>query len=112
MSQLMVRGFAEGVKLVRHRHLGVCTAEGTLLLRDLRFAHIWYKPRVRCTAPRVVHPGIREAQVAIHGAPDIVGVEILLPIVLPPADRAQGHCARRVHEIHSKGIESEPEPSS
>jgi hypothetical protein len=36
-----------------------------------------------------VAPAFAQAQVAIHGSADHVGVAIILPIVLPPAHLAQ-----------------------
>jgi hypothetical protein len=42
---------------------------------------------------RVMDPGLVEAKVSVYRKPDLGGVLVLLPIVFPPADRAQGQRA-------------------
>lgn len=48
-----------------------------------------------CSALGVVHPGLVQAQLTIYGVSDLGGVNILLTVVLPPADRAQCQSFRR-----------------
>jgi hypothetical protein len=42
---------------------------------------------------RVVFARFTQAEGAIHGEPHIAGIGVFLPIVLPPADRAQSQRA-------------------
>jgi len=41
----------------------------------------------------VVLTGLAEAELTVHGEADLGGIVVLLAIVLPPADRAQGQRA-------------------
>jgi hypothetical protein len=91
----MVRGFGEAVKPARWERVAFRTGEGTLLVRHLRFSYIGKKPRVRGAALGIVHSGLIEAQFAVYGVSDIRGAGVLLSVVFPPSDRAQGESAGR-----------------
>lgn len=82
----MVRGFGIGGQTGESGRVACCTAGGTLLLGDLRLAHVREKTRVGGTAPGVVEPGFGEAQFAVYGVADFCGVGVFLAVVLPPAD--------------------------
>jgi hypothetical protein len=69
------------------QRFGGRTGQGTLLLSDLRFAHKTHKTRVGGTALRIVHSRFRKAQIAIHRAPNLRRIVILLTVVIPPAHR-------------------------
>jgi len=47
----------------------------------------------------VLLPGFAQAEGAVHGQADFTGVRVLLAVVLPPADRAQGERPRRVQRL-------------
>ena len=80
---------------------GQRTAEVTLLLSDLRFAYVTEKSGIGRTAARVRCARFTEAQVSIHSEPDFVRVGIVLAIVFPPADWAQGKRVRRLQRLVS-----------
>lgn len=68
----------------------LCTEEDTLLLRHLWFSDIGQKARMGSAALGVLHSCLHEAQFAVYGVADFAGVSVVLAIVLPPADWAQG----------------------
>lgn len=53
------------------------------------------------TAPSVEGTRLIQAEVAIDSQPDIGGVGILLPVVLPPADRTERQCAGRLQRLQA-----------
>lgn len=65
-------------------------AEVTLLLSDMRIAHIGEKPGMGRAAPRVRFACLNQAQMAIHREPDLIGVGVILAIIFPPANWTQG----------------------
>lgn len=69
---------------------GSCTAQVTLLLRDLWFANVGEEPGVGGAALGVVHSGLGEAEFAVYGVSDFRSIGVFLAVVLPPADRTQG----------------------
>jgi hypothetical protein len=89
LPQFMVRGFAGAVKPAGPGWERICTAEDTLLLRDLWFPNVRQEAGVCCAALGIVHSRRIEAQFPIYGVPDIRRVDVLLPIVFPPADRTE-----------------------
>jgi hypothetical protein len=58
-------------------------------LQRIRLAHVRQKPRMCRPALGKVRPRLAQAQPSVHREPYIGGVLILLPVVLPPAHRAQ-----------------------
>lgn len=66
-----------------------CIAEGTLPFSGLRLTNVRQKSGMGCTALHEVLAGLVEAELAIDGQPDVLGVVVLLAIVFPPADRAE-----------------------
>ncbi len=52
-------------------------------------------------AMRIVLAGFVQAEGAVHGEADYVGVAVLLAVVLPPADRAQRQGAGRLQRFVS-----------
>lgn len=68
----------------------LCTEEDTLLLRHLWFSDIGQKARMGSAALGVVHSCLHEAQFAVYGVTDIHCVGVILSVILPPADWAQG----------------------
>jgi hypothetical protein len=47
----------------------------------------------------VVFAGFVQAEGAVDGQADIAGVVVFLAVVLPPANRAQAHGARRLQRL-------------
>ena len=66
-----------------------------------RLADIGQKARMGGAALGVVGARIVQAQGSIDGEAHIGGVFVLLAIVLPPADRAQGQSPRRLQRLES-----------
>lgn len=58
-------------------------------LQRIRLTHVRQKPRMRRPALGKVRPRLAQAQRSVHREPHIGGILILLPVVLPPANRAQ-----------------------
>lgn len=58
---------------------------------QLRLAHVGQKAGVRGAAGDVVQARFGEAEFAVDGEAHVGGVCIFLPVVFPPADRAEGH---------------------
>ena len=54
-----------------------------------------------CAAMSVVLAGFVEAQLAVHRQAHFGGVNVLLAVVLPPADRAQRQGAGRLQRLVS-----------
>ena len=79
------------------------------MLRDLGFSHVGQKTRMGGAALGVVHPCFGKAEFAVYGVVDLQGIVILLPIVLPPANRAQLHRARRFQRSESAAGASKAE---
>lgn len=72
-----------------------------LKVRRQWLANVRKEPGMGRTASEVECARLVKAEVAVHRQADIGGVRILLPIVLPPADRAQGERARRIERPQS-----------
>jgi hypothetical protein len=53
-----------------------------------RRAYVRNKPRIRSPIVLVIASSVAEGEVAIDGSPDYIGVAVVLPIVLPPANLA------------------------
>jgi len=53
-----------------------------------RRAYVRNKPRIGSPIVLVVASSVAEGEVAIDGSADDIGVAVILPIVLPPADLA------------------------
>src|SRR5664279_3467316 len=60
-----------------------------------RLAHMHEEMGIRCTELQVVPAGLGEAEGAIYRMTHNIGIRIVLPIVVPPADGAEGHRVRR-----------------
>jgi hypothetical protein len=97
----MVRGFAGRVKPPTVLIVAAWTAEVTLLLGDLRVANIGEKSGVGGATTGVGLAGFGKAQMAIHGKSDFVGVGVVLPVVLPPANGTQPHRVRFIEGLIS-----------
>jgi hypothetical protein len=67
----------------------------SLQLHRRRLAHIRQKARVRRAAFSEMHPRLAQTQLSVHREPDLGGILILLPVVFPPANRAQIQHRRR-----------------
>jgi hypothetical protein len=65
------------------------TVKGTLLFSDPGLTNVRQKPWMSRAAGRKVLPRLIEGQDSVDGQPRISGVLVLLPIVLPPANRAK-----------------------
>jgi len=120
---LMVRGFAGRVKPDGQVSGPEGIAKGTLLFGDpeigdpktriagsLRrksefspcwFANIRQKTRMGSAACGVVVAGFVQAQGSIHGEANVGGILIFLPVILPPAHRAQGQRRWRLQRPES-----------
>ena len=72
------------------------TGKGTLLLSDLWPADMRNEAGIGGADVSVILPGLLQAQSTIDGTPDVPGILVFLAVVLPPAHRAQSHCARSV----------------
>lgn len=44
-----------------------------------------------CSAEGIIPAGLAQAQDSIHREVNLIGIIVLLPVVLPPADGAQSH---------------------
>jgi len=93
---LMVSGFGGRVKPAGGSGAMPGIAKGTLLLSDLRFSYVGQKPRMSRSHPAIVRPGLVQAQFPVHRQPHLTRVAIILPIVLPPAHRAQSQRTGRL----------------
>jgi hypothetical protein len=84
----MVRGFAvrgqTGGKPPKVR----CIAKGTLLFCSFGLTDVREKPGMGCAALGIVGTCFDKAQLAVDGKVHLGGIEVFLPVVLPPADRA------------------------
>jgi len=76
-------------------------AKGTLPLRCLGLTDVRKKTRMGRPALGIVLAGFAQAEGAVHRQPDIGGVRVLLPVVFPPAHRAQRHHARSLQRPQS-----------
>jgi len=72
------------------------TGKGTLLLSDLGAADMGNEAEIGGADVSVILPGLPQAQSPIDRKPDVPGILVFLAVVLPPAHRAQSHCARSV----------------
>jgi hypothetical protein len=66
-----------------------------------------HKPWIRSLMVHVITPPLTQAEVAVHRSADHVGIAIVLPIILPPADLAQlqriGNCQGFIPATHATG---------
>jgi hypothetical protein len=67
-----------------------------LLFRTPRLPHIRQKPGMRRAELGIIRAGLAQAQLPIHRQPDIASVVVLLPVILPPANRAKRKRAGRL----------------
>jgi len=95
------------------------TAKGTLLFDDLGLANVGQKTGMRRSATGIVPACLVQAEVAVHRQPDFGGVGVLLPVILPPADRTQRQRAGRLQRpapaaraaipsLHSSPLDGRP----
>jgi len=92
----MVRGNASRGQTGRADCVSKVTGKGTLLLSDLGAADMGNEAEIGGADVSVILPGLPQAQSPIDRKPDVPGILVFLAVVLPPAHRAQSHCARSV----------------
>ena len=72
-----------------------------LLLSELSLPNVRKKPGMGRAALSKMRSGLRQAESAVHRKPDIRGVFVLLPVVFPPANRAQRQRLGRLQRLIS-----------
>ena len=63
----------------------------SLLLSELGLANVGKKSRMGSATLGEMRAGVGQTEGAVYREPDIRGVFVLLPVILPPANRAKGH---------------------
>src|ERR1035437_9460857 len=74
-----------------------------LLLGKLGFAYVRQKPGMGRAALDEVGAGLGQAEGSVHCQADIGGVAVLLAVILPPADGAQGQRLGRLQRLVAAG---------
>jgi hypothetical protein len=96
MPHLIVVGFAPKGQTGKANLPVRGPPKGTLLLSDLRLAHVGKEARMRGAAQGKVLARLIQAELAIDREPDFAGIFVLLAIVFPPAYRAQRQGSSRL----------------
>src|ERR1700723_505996 len=68
--------------------------KGPVLVR-LRFPDVGEEPRVRSAALGIERTSLVQAELAVDREPYLGGIVVFLPVIFPPAHRAQRHRAGR-----------------
>jgi hypothetical protein len=75
------------------------TAEFALLFGSFGLTDVTQKAGMGSAAMSKVLAGFMQAQVAVHGLANLIGVFVFLAVVFPPANGAQRHGARRLKRL-------------
>ena len=74
-------------------------AKDTLLLSVMGLTNVRKEPGVGSAALGIVLAGFIEAEGAVHGQADFVGIGVFLAVVFPPANRAQAEGVWRLQRL-------------
>jgi len=72
-----------------------------LPLSHLRLAHVGKETRIGGAARGKGVAGLAQTELAVHREPDHIGIVVVLPVILPPANRAKAKRAGGLERLVS-----------